>query len=125
MAKTTSYPVTRILGFCDAARQMLNVHQTQMIAAGVNPGALMALLPTQLDDLNAKNTVQESLKTQLRERTVLVDAAKGVAYATASQACDRMISAFGRTSEEGKEAIRLRRSLRLVRRASKTAAATP
>jgi hypothetical protein len=107
-----TYPVNEVLGFMSGSQQMLNDKKTAMIAAGVDPTALITGLDTKHDSLNTKNIAQEAIKTQLRTQTELVDAEKTDGYDLASQACDMVISAFGRTSQEAAEATALRKSVR-------------
>lgn len=96
-----------------------------MSANGVDATAMIAQLAANNNDLAAKHSAQVILKTQLKEQTALVEEAKALAYANASQACDRVISAFGRTANESKEAIHLRKALRFHSRASQAGWPTP
>jgi hypothetical protein len=109
--KNVTYPVTEVLGFCDATIAMLNTHKTEMIAAGVDPTALITAIGATRDTLNTQNTAQEVIKTQLRNQTIVVDAANAAAYHKASNGCDRVIDAYGNTSEQAKEARNLRKGL--------------
>lgn len=112
MADTkTTYPVEQVIGFCASTKGMLNTYKTEMIAAGVDPTALLALMDTDIADLNTQNAAQEALKTQLRNKTPIVEASKNTAYGNASKGCDMLISAFGRTSQQAQEATNLRKSL--------------
>ena len=112
MADTkVTYPVEDVLGFCTSTKDMVNTYKTQMTAKGVDPTAMLALMDTAKTDLSAKNAVQENLKTQLRDQTVIVEAARDTAYAKASNLCDQVITAFGRTSEQATEATNLRKKL--------------
>ena len=110
--KKVTYPVTEIMGFCDAVVAMLNEHKTAMIAEDVDPTDLITAIGTEKTSLNTVNTQQEAAKTVLRTKTIAVDAAKITAYNKASKGCDQLIAAFGRTSEEAKEAINLRKGLK-------------
>jgi hypothetical protein len=117
MAETkTTYPVNEVLGFASSAKDMLTTYKTQMTAAGVDPTALITKLGTDHTDLSAKNNVQEGFKTQLRDQTKLVEAANSLTYADCSRACDMIITAFGRNSEQAQEATNLRKSIRPVTR---------
>ncbi len=93
-----TYPVNEVLGFMSGSQQMLNDKKTAMIAAGVDPTTLITNLGTKHDRLNTENSTQEALKTQLRTQTETVEDEKTEGYDLASQACDMVISAFGRTS---------------------------
>ncbi len=123
--KKTTYPVNEVLGFCISAKQLLTGKKTEMIAQGVDPTAMIAKLQTDHDDLFAQNSSQEDLKTQLRMQTETVDASNTQAYMDGSNACDLVISAYGRTSQQAKEAINLRKSVRPVTRKAKTDPDTP
>jgi transposase-like protein len=123
--KNVTYPVTEVLGFCDATVAMLNNRKTAMTALGVDPTTLITTIGTNRDTLNTQNTTQEVMKTALRDQTAVVDAAKATAYAKASNACDKVIDAFGSTSEQAKEARNLRKALHHQSRAPATPTPTP
>jgi hypothetical protein len=125
MAETkVNYPVEEVLGFCQSTKAMVNTYKTEMIAAGVDPTAQLAKLDPSVTKLNAENAVQENIKTQLRNQTPVVEAARNDAYGIASNLCDMVLTAFGRTSEQAREAMRLRKSLRPVK-SKDTPAPTP
>lgn len=107
-----TYPVNEVLGFSASAKQMLTNYKAQMIAAKVDPTDLIATLGTDHDTLTVENDKQEGIKTQLRDQTTVVETAKADAYADASKACDMIITAFGRNSEQATEAVNLRKSVR-------------
>ena len=112
MADTkVKYPVEEVLGFCQSTRDMATTYKTQMVTKGIDPTAMLALVETAQTDLSAKNTVQEGLKTQLRDQTLVVEAARDHAYSVAGNLCDQVISAFGRSSEQAQEATNLRKKL--------------
>jgi hypothetical protein len=94
-----------------------------MVAAGVDPTALIAKLGTDTDSLSQVNDKQEGLKTQEREQTTVVEGVKTTTYNDGSKACDMVITAFGRNSEEAQEAINLRKSVRPVSRSAAAKAA--
>ena len=123
--KPVTYPVTEVLGFCDATIAMLNNRKTAMIALGVDPTAVITAIGATRDTLNTQNTTQEAMKTALRNQTIAVDAAKAIAYAKASNACDKVIDAFGGTSEQAKEARNLRKGLHHQSRTPATPTPTP
>jgi hypothetical protein len=107
----TSASVEDVLGFCQSTTDMVKGYKTQMVAKGIDPTAMLTLLDPAQTDLSAKNTVQEGLKTQLRDQTPIVDAANDHAYTIASNLCDQVIAAFGKTSEQAQEATNLRKKL--------------
>ena len=109
-----TYVVEDVLGFCQSTKAMVNTYKTEMVAAGVDPTAALAQLETAHSSLNAENAVQENLKTQLRNQTPIVESARNIAYGKASNLCDMVLTAFGRTSEQAKEATNLRKGLRPV-----------
>ena len=106
-----TYSVEDVLGFCQSTRDMVSTYKTQMIAAGVDPAAQLTLLGTAQTSLSTQNAVQENLKTQLRDQTLLVEPARDKAYTVASNLCDQVITAFGRKSEQAQEATNLRKKL--------------
>jgi hypothetical protein len=118
-----TYPVNEVLGLAASAKQMLTNYKTQMIAAKVDPTDLIALLGTDHDSLTVENDKQEGLKTQLRDQTTTVETVKADTYADASKACDMVITAFGRNSEQAQEAVNLRKSVRPSPHKTATAAA--
>jgi hypothetical protein len=120
---TVTYPVNEVIGFGSGTKQMLTKYQTQMVAAGVDPTALIAKLGTDTDSLSQENDKQEGLKTQEREQTTVVEGVKTTTYNDGSKACDMVITAFGRNSEEAQEAINLRKSVRPVSRSAAAKAA--
>jgi len=109
---TVTFPVNEVLGFSASAKQMLTNYKPQMVAAGVDPTALITKLGTEHDTLAVENDKQEGLKTQLRDQTTVVETAKGKAYNDGSNACDMVITAFGRNSQQAQEATNLRKSVR-------------
>lgn len=64
----------------------------------------------------ASDATQEQTKTALREHTNKLQQDKTTTYATLACGIDMVIAAFGRTSERGKEATRLRQQLTKIRR---------
>jgi hypothetical protein len=114
--KKVTYPVNEVIGFCGTTEKMLTKYKTQMIAAKIDPEAKA---------LAAANDVQEGFKTQLRDQTVLVNAANVAAYTDCSNACDMVITAFGRGSSQAQEAINLRKGVRPSPRHDATPAPSP
>jgi hypothetical protein len=106
-----TYAVEDVLGFCQSTRDMVNTYKTQMAAEGVDPTAQLAQLDTTQTGLSTQNAAQESLKTQLRKQTMVVESARDKAYTVASNLCDQVITAFGKTSEQAQEATNLRKKL--------------
>lgn len=123
--KKKTYPVNEVLGFIANAKQMVTDKKTAMIANKVDPTDIIAALDTAHNSLTAENAAQEGLKTDLHNQTLVVDGVKSSGYDLASQACDQVISAFGRTSEEAAEATRLRKGVRPAPRRAVTPPPTP
>ena len=96
-----------------------------MIAKKVDPTDVIAELGPDFDDLTAQNGLQEGIKTQLREQTKLVETANTKSYNDASQGCDMVITAFGKRSQQAKEAVNLRKGVRPVSRKAKTKPTPP
>ena len=117
-ASNVTYAVEDVMGFCTSAKALLTTYKNQMIEEEADPTTLINLLDLKRDDLNTKNSAQEALKTQLRIKTPEVATANADTYATASQACDKIISTFGRTSQQAKEATNLRKSIRPAKKSA-------
>lgn len=120
-----SFGVEDVLGYCQSTADMVNGYKPQMVAKGIDPAAMLTALGTAQTDLSAQNNVQEGLKTQLRDQTALVEGARDRAYTIASNLCDQLITAFGRTSEQAKEATNLRKKLRPSKPSSSGNTPTP
>ncbi len=114
--KKTSLPVDDIAGTAQQCKEMLNNYKADMVAKGVDPSGLITKLEGDCATMVANDQTQEQTKTVLRERTETLHTAKSTAYATLACGIDMVIAAFGRTSERGKEATRLRRQLSKTRR---------
>lgn len=110
-----TYPEEDVLGLCQDTTELVNSYKTKMIANGTDPTAALALLAPAQSDLSAQNKVQEGIKTQLRDQTPIVEAARDKAYSYSSYLIDQVISAFGRNSEQAKEATNLRKKLHPAR----------
>ncbi len=107
-----TYPAHEVIGFCGTSAAMLTKYKTQMIAAKIDPTGLIAKLDPDSKAISAANDLQEGLKTQLREATIAVNDAVAAAYSDCSNACDMVITAFGRGSSQAQEATNLRKSVR-------------
>jgi len=120
MAETkTTYPVNEVLGFSSKVKAMLTKYQAQMVAAKIDPSDLIAKLGPDGDALALENDKQEGLKTSLRTQTATVEGLNTAHYKDGSNGCDMVITAFGRGSEQAKEAVNLRKSVRPVSRPAK------
>jgi len=116
-------PVDDVIGYAQQAREMLNTYKTDMTAKGFDPTTLLATLATTTTTLVGKNQEQEAAKTALRTLTTEVEGIKDETERAASSACDSILAAFGRSSEQGKEATRLRSSI--APRARSSSGGTP
>jgi hypothetical protein len=95
---------------------MLKKYLEVMKVTGVDPSGLIQKLEGDCATMITSDQTQEQTKTLLREQTDKLQQDKTTAYATLACGIDMVIAAFGRTSERGKEATRLRRQLTKVRR---------
>lgn len=108
MAMTT----TETLGFLEGLLQFLTVNQGALAAKGLTVTNWITELETQRDTAVAKNTQQEGLKAQLRTVTHDTEEALTIAYNSGSTKLDAIIGVLGKTTEEGKQAARLRSDIR-------------
>jgi hypothetical protein len=112
----TTIPVDDIAGTAQQCKQLLTRYKADMVAKGVDPSTLLDKLEADCAAMVTTDQTQEQTKTALREQTTTLQASKGQTYATLACGIDMVIAAFGRTSERGKEATRLRRQLTKSRR---------
>ena len=117
----STLPVTDALGYAQQAKQLVTNYKTDMTAKGFDPTARMAQLDTLAASLSAEDEKQEAMKTSLRQQTDLVISIKDKLVKEASAACDTILAAYGRGTDQAKEATRLRNSVSTVtHRAAKT-----
>jgi hypothetical protein len=109
--RMSNIPVESALGYAQQAGALLTNYKAAMITKGVDPTATIADLTAKGATLTTKNETQEATKTLLRQQTEDVNATKDDLEKVASAACDMILAAYGRTSEEAKEATRLRNSI--------------
>ena len=114
--KKVTIPVDDIAGTAQQCKTMLEKYKTDMTTKGVDPTNLLAKLEGDCAIMVATDATQEQTKTALREHTDKLHQDKTTTYTTLACGIDMVIAAFGRTSERGKEATRLRRQLTKVRR---------
>jgi hypothetical protein len=108
MAMTT----TEVIGFCDGVTEFMQNNKAALAAKGLNVDNWVTELGTQKGDAVTKNDQQEAFKAQLRTKTDDTQAALKTAYDSASTKLDGCIGSMGKTSELGKQAARLRSSIR-------------
>lgn len=116
-AKVT-YPVNEVIGMSKGVMAMLTKYKTQMVAAKIDPTDKIASLDPDADGLADERDKQKGLQTAEREQTKIVNAKSAALYNSASNGCDMVITAFGKNSEEAKEAMNLRKSVRPVKHSS-------
>ena len=109
---SVSYSVETVTGFMSSTKGMLTQNKAAMILKDEDPTSRIASLTSIADQIEVENAKQEKMKTDLRAQTALVDSLKGKGYNVASGGCDKVIVAFGRGSQQAKEATNLRKSLR-------------
>ena len=104
---------------------MLTNLKTDMITKGVDPTAVIGLIGPAHAGLTTENIKQEGMKTALKTQIEVVETSKGALYTLSSRSIDMIISAYGRTSLQAKEASALRKSVRPVKTSKTTPPATP
>ena len=114
--KKVTIPVDDIAGTAQQCKTMLEKYKTDMTTKGVDPTNLLTKLEGDCATMVATDATQEQTKTALREHTDKLHQDKTTTYTTLACGIDMVIAAFGRTSERGKEATRLRRQLTKIRR---------
>jgi hypothetical protein len=87
--------------------------------------ALIGLISPAHAGLTTENIKQEGMKTALKVQTEVAETSKGALYTLSSRGSDMIISAYGRTSPQAKEATALRKSVRPVKTTKTTLPATP
>ena len=106
------YPITVTTGFMNSVASFLAKYKADLIAKKLDPTDDIAQLPLDAKALTDANQDQESLKTQLKEKTTQVEDLNSQGYANASTLLDAAIGKLGKTTPAGKEGARLRSQLR-------------
>jgi peptide subunit release factor RF-3 len=104
-------PVNEAIGYGQQAKALLTTYKDAMIAKDSDPTARITRLETKVTTVTNENQKQEAIKTTLRDQTTLVEEKKDDLERESSSACDAIIAAFGRDSEQGREATKLRSSV--------------
>ena len=107
-----SIPIDDVVGFGAQVRAYLNKYKTQLIAKGFDPTTVIGQIEADETDLLTENQNQESLKTQRNNQTAIVNTKKDGLFGKASTTLDAAAGFLGKTTEEGKEGLRLRSTLR-------------
>ncbi len=116
MDTRNTYSVETVLGFATSTKTLLTTNKPAMILKNEDPSARIAEIPPLVEELTEQNGVQEKMKTDLRDQTALVERLKAELYNVCSSGCDKVITAFGRPSEQAKEATNLRKGLKTEKR---------
>ena len=116
---------TETLGFIETLNQHLTTNQASLLAKGLTVGPWITELETLKQDLLVKESEQEVLKTQLKNKTAEVDEAQDAVYRTGSTRLDTIIAIVGKTTEEGKQVARIRSDVRRGPNSTAPAPATP
>jgi len=104
-------PIDDVIGFAQQVRAFLNKYKTQWIAKGYDPTTIIADINSDAEDLATENATQESLKTQLKNQTVVVETKRDALYNKISTTLDAAAGLLGKTTAEGKEGLAIRASL--------------
>jgi len=101
-----------VIGFAQEVRAFLNKYKTQLIAKGYDPTAIIAEINTDAESLATENATQESLKTQLKNQTIVVETKRDNLYNKISTTLEAAVGLLGKTTPEGKEGLLIRSTLR-------------
>lgn len=110
--------MTETIGFCDNVIQFLSANQSTLQADGLDVTTWLTDLQARKELALSKNESQEAMKASLRMLTQEVNEALDAAYSTTSSRLDAAIGVLGKNSELGKQAARLRSSIRRGRRST-------
>ena len=69
-------------------------------------------LDGQAESANEQNTIQEGLKAGLKTQTTVTDNALQTTYDSSSTKLDAVVSVLGKTTDKGKQGLRLRSDIR-------------
>jgi hypothetical protein len=105
-------PIDDVIGFGAQTRAYLNTYQAALVAKTFDPTAVIAAILADEADLATANQTQESLKTQRKNQTSVVDAKKNDLFTKTSTTLDAAVGFMGKTTNEGIEGLRLRSTLR-------------
>lgn len=114
-----------VIGFAKELVAFLNKYKTQLIAKGYDPTAIIAEINSDAENLATENATQESLKTQLKNQTVVVETKRDALYNKISTTLDAAAGLLGKTTPEGKEGLAIRARLRGIPSSPPTPAPAP
>jgi len=103
---------TEIFGFADAVNQAMSANQADLLTKGITVAPWLTQGATLKGDAVTKNNAQESAKAALKGLTADADTALQSLYDFSSSKLDAMASAYGKTSPQGKQLLRLRSDVR-------------
>nr|WP_309697275.1 hypothetical protein [Armatimonas sp.] len=107
--------VPSVLGHCTTVLTILEQHETELIAAGLDVSKFRTALTEKHSRLAHRNDEQEALKRNLVAKTAETQTASTDAYTTASSTIDAIRGVMGKTSPLGKQATALRTALNKTR----------
>ena len=106
---TTTY--TERVGLGRRVLEWFQEHAAELSKKGLNMKYWIEALENAIEAAVNADTVQESLKAQLRASTAFLNEADGAMYALTSGAIDAAAGAYGKSSQEGKQIARMRSEL--------------
>ena len=108
MAGTT---LTERVGLGEVFIEHLDENARELGAQGLNVPYWKAAVRSSIDAVKAANERQEALKAELKAATVSLNAADHEAYVLVSGGIDAAVGAYGKDSEKGRVAARMRSKL--------------
>jgi hypothetical protein len=112
---------TEVIGFCETMIEFMKSNQESLKQAGLDVSAWISEVDGKKQSAVKSNDEQEAMKAKLKEKTKETDAAKKIAYDTASSKLDALIGTIGKTTELGKQAAKLRSKIRTKAKPKKKA----
>ena len=120
--RTTSMTTTEVFGFADAVNQAMSTNQADLLIKGLTVAPWLTDGASLKTDAVTKNTTQEATKAALKGQTAAADGALQALYDFYSSKLDVMAGAYGKTTDQGKQLLRLRSDVRRGPNAPKPAA---
>lgn len=103
---------TETIGFCSQVAQFLEENKANLQSSGLDVTAWIPELNGKRDTAVTRNTEQDDLRVQLKNKTVESKTADDDAYKTASTRLDAAIGVLGKTTSVAKQAAKIRSSVR-------------
>jgi len=107
-----SLTTTEVFGFADAVNAAMTANSAELLTKGVTVGPWVTEGTTLKNDAVTKNDDQEATKALLKTKTAATNTALQTAYDFYSSKLDTIANAYGKTSEKGKQLLRLRSDIR-------------